>query len=220
MAACRCRGRARRLVSQWQAPCWQTRGAQRVHRHLAALAASKSEAAMGRSFLKKATRRRHDSGLKFRTPRFRFKFLSLQRPLWPNSRHTILDIRGVGRAADAVKVGSRPWFRFFHLPLLAVHDVGTWAGAGSMDAVTSGISRAADGGTSTPVAPPPSAPVALAFFFGCLTGFGITVLSLMRLSEGESTRQDQKKDKTGVKRRSSHSSSRSDGGFERDRLSG
>jgi hypothetical protein len=66
----------------------------------------------GTSFLKetRTTRRRHDSGVKFRPP-------------GPDSRSSpcsglcclissYADIRGAGRAADAVEVGSRPWFRF------------------------------------------------------------------------------------------------------------
>ena len=120
-------------------------------------------------FLLKEAARRHDSGLlKFRTP------TEIQVPLLAAASmariSSYADIPGVGRAADAVEVGSRPWFRFCPAPLLPVRDVGTWAG--SIDAVTSGTPRAADGGTGTPVAPPPSAPVVLAFFcFGFLTEF-------------------------------------------------
>jgi hypothetical protein len=125
-------------------------------------------------FLKEAARRHDSSLLKFRrrTP------TEIQVPLLAAASimmariSSYADIPGVGRAADAVEVGSRPWFRFCPAPLLPVRDVGTWAG--SIDAVTSGTpARAADGGTGTPVAPPPSAPVVLAsFFFGFLTGFG------------------------------------------------
>ena len=95
--------------------------------------------------------RRHDSGLlKFRTP------TEIQVPLLAAASmariSSYADIRGVGRAADAVEVGSRPWswFRLCPAPLLAVRNVGTRAG--SIDAVTSGTPRAADGGTGTPVA--------------------------------------------------------------------
>ena len=118
-------------------------------------------------FLKEAARR-HDSGLlKFRTP------TEIQVPLLAAASmariSSYADIIGVRRAADAVEVGSRPWFRFCPLPLLAMGNVGAWAGS----KVTSGIPRAADGGNGTPVAPPPSAPVVLAFFFfGFFTGFG------------------------------------------------
>ena len=120
-------------------------------------------------FLKEAARRHDSSLLKFRTP------TEIQVPLLAAASmariSSYADIPGVGRAADAVEVGSRPWFRFCPAPLLPVRDVGTWAG--SIDAVTSGTPRAADGGTGTPVAPPPSAPVVLAFFFfGFLTGIG------------------------------------------------
>ena len=121
-------------------------------------------------FLKEAARRHDSSLLKFRTP------TEIQVPLLAAASmariSSYADIPGVGRrAADAVEVGSRPWFRFCPAPLLPVRDVGTWAG--SIDAVTSGTPRAADGGTGTPVAPPPSAPVVLAFFFfGFFTGFG------------------------------------------------
>ena len=120
-------------------------------------------------FLKEAARRHDSSLLKFRTP------TEIQVPLLAAASmariSSYADILGVGRAADAVEVGSRPWFRFCPAPLLPVRDVGTWAG--SIDAVTSGTPRAADGGNGTPVAPPPSAPVVLAFFFfGFFTGFG------------------------------------------------
>ena len=74
-------------------------------------------------FLLKEAARRHDSGLlKLRTP------TEIQVPLLAAASmariSSYADIPGVGRrAADAVEVGSRPWFRFCPAPLLPVRDV-------------------------------------------------------------------------------------------------
>jgi hypothetical protein len=88
------------------APRWQRKGTRAPGRSL------EVRGHCGTSFLKetRTTRRRHDGGVKFRPP-------------GPDSRSSpcsglcclissYADIRGAGRAADAVEVGSRPWFRF------------------------------------------------------------------------------------------------------------
>ena len=86
---------------QWQAPRWH----ERAHGPLAA--AWRSGATVGRSFLKEAARRRHDSGLlKFRTPtEIQVSLLAAASMACISS---YADINGVRRAAEAVEVGSRP----------------------------------------------------------------------------------------------------------------
>ena len=122
-------------------PCWRTGPGYCPQASLAsAKVAREGTWAPGRSlevrghctwdFLLKEAARRHDSGLlKFRTP------TEIQVPLLAAASmariSSYADIPGVGRAADAVEVGSRPWFRFCPAPLLPVRDVGTRAG--SMD---------------------------------------------------------------------------------------